>query len=64
MPLSSGRSLLAMFPKAALGASVIFAALKLIELPEFLRLQRFRRSELALALSTTVFQDFWQRNPD
>ncbi len=48
------RELLAMFPKAALGAIVIFAALKLIEFREFLRLQRFRRSELVLALFTTV----------
>jgi high affinity sulfate transporter 1 len=48
------RPLLALFPKAALGAIVIFAALKLIEISEFLRLQRFRRSELVLALSTTV----------
>ena len=48
------RELLAMFPKAALGAIVIFAVLKLIEFREFLRLQRFRRSELVLALFTTV----------
>ncbi|BCL38080.1 solute carrier family 26 protein [Nostoc sp. MS1] len=48
------RPLLALFPKAALGAIVIYAATKLIEIPEFLRLTRFRRSELFLALVTTV----------
>jgi high affinity sulfate transporter 1 len=48
------RPLLALFPKAALGAIVIFAAFKLIELPEFFRLWRFRHSEFALAL-TTIF---------
>ncbi|MBO9998887.1 MAG: solute carrier family 26 protein [Cyanobacteria bacterium SID2] len=48
------RPLLAQFPKAALGAIVIFAALKLIDVPEFRKLQRFRWSEFALALSATV----------
>ncbi|BAY09694.1 solute carrier family 26 protein [Calothrix sp. NIES-2098] len=48
------RPLLAQFPKAALGAIVIYAATKLIEIPEFIRLAKFRRSELFLALTTTV----------
>ena len=48
------RPLLALFPKAALGAIVIFAALKLIEVSEFLRLRRFRRTEFALAIITTI----------
>ncbi|MFQ4142519.1 solute carrier family 26 protein [Chlorogloeopsis sp. ULAP02] len=48
------RPLLAQFPKAALGAIVIYAATKLIEVPEFIRLGRFRRSELFLALITTA----------
>lgn len=48
------RPLLANFPQAALGAIVIYAALRLIEVPEFLRLRRLRNSELALALMTTV----------
>ncbi len=48
------RPLLAQFPKAALGAIVVYAATKLIEIPEFLRLKQFRRSELFLALTTTV----------
>jgi sulfate permease, SulP family len=47
------RPVLALFPKAALGAIVIFAAFKLIEIPEFVRLYRFRRSEFFLAIITT-----------
>ena len=45
---------LALFPKAALGALVVFAALRLIDIAEFRRLARFRRSELILALATTA----------
>ena len=48
------RPLLALFPKAALGAIVIYAATKLIEVPEFIRLYRFRRSEFILAILTTI----------
>jgi sulfate permease, SulP family len=47
------RPVLALFPKAALGAIVIFAAFKLIEISEFIRLYRFRRSEFLLAIITT-----------
>ncbi len=46
------RPVLAMFPTAALGAIVIYAALRLIDIPEFLRLHRFRPSEFRLALIT------------
>jgi MFS superfamily sulfate permease-like transporter len=46
--------LLAAFPAAALGALVIYAAIRLISPTEFLRLARFRLSELMLALMTTV----------
>jgi sulfate permease, SulP family len=49
-----GRGVLATFPSAALGALVVYAALRLINVPEFRRLARFRRSELILALATTV----------
>lgn len=42
--------LLARFPTAVLGAIVIFAAVKLIDLAGFVGLGRFRRSELLLAL--------------
>ncbi|MDJ0902635.1 MAG: solute carrier family 26 protein [Xenococcus sp. MO_188.B8] len=48
------RPLLALFPKAALGAIVIFAATRLIQVSEFIRLYRFRSSELILALITTI----------
>jgi sulfate permease, SulP family len=47
------RPVLALFPKAALGSIVIFAAFKLIEIPEFIRLYRFRQSEFFLAIITT-----------
>ncbi len=48
------RPVLALFPKAALGAIVIYAATKLIDVSEFMRLYRFRRSEFILALVTTI----------
>ncbi len=48
------RPLLVMFPTAALGALVIYAATRLVDLPEFSRLQRFRRGDYALAVFTTL----------
>lgn len=48
------RPVLALFPSAALGAIVVFAALRLVDVTEFRRLARFRRSELVLALATTA----------
>jgi high affinity sulfate transporter 1 len=48
------RPVLALFPKAALGAIVIYAATRLIEITEFIRLYRFRRSEFLLAIVTTL----------
>ncbi|MGW4965146.1 SulP family inorganic anion transporter [Nonomuraea sp. NPDC004186] len=42
--------LLADFPTAALGAIVVYAATRLVSLPDFVRLARFRRTELLLAL--------------
>lgn len=48
------RDVLATFPVAALGALVVYAACRLIEVTEFGRLSRFRRSELLLALATTA----------
>jgi len=48
------RPLLSSFPTAALGALVIYAALRLIDVAEFRRIARFRRSELVLALATIV----------
>ena len=48
------RPVLALFPTAALGAVVVYAALRLIDVGEFRRLASFRRSELVLALATTA----------
>lgn len=48
------RPVLADFPDAALGALVVYAAIRLIDVPEYRRLARFRKSELVLALSTVV----------
>ena len=45
---------LSSFPLAALGAIVVFAALRLIDFSELRRIARFRRSELFLALATTA----------
>ncbi|MFE5474164.1 SulP family inorganic anion transporter [Nocardia sp. NPDC056541] len=45
---------LAGFPYAALGALVVYAALRLIDVAEFRRIARFRRSELVLALGTVL----------
>lgn len=47
------RPVLALFPTAALGAIVIFAATKLIEISEFKRLWQFRKTEWGLAVVTT-----------
>jgi MFS superfamily sulfate permease-like transporter len=49
-----GGGVLASFPNAALGALIIYAATRLVDLPEFRRIARFRRSELVLALVTFV----------
>jgi high affinity sulfate transporter 1 len=49
-----GGPVLALFPTAALGAIVVFAALRLIDLAGFRRLYTFRRNELILALATLV----------
>jgi high affinity sulfate transporter 1 len=46
--------LLSTFPTGALGALVVYAALRLIDVGEFRRIARFRRSEFALALATCV----------
>lgn len=46
------RPMLSLFPKAALGAIVIYAALRLIEISEFNRLRCFKTSEFRLALVT------------
>jgi sulfate permease, SulP family len=47
-------SVLAAFPMAALGAVVVYAAIRLVDVGELRRFARFRRSELVLALATTT----------
>lgn len=49
-----GRGILADFPVPALGALVVFAALRLVNIAEYRRLARFRRSELLLAILTAA----------
>jgi high affinity sulfate transporter 1 len=49
-----GRDVLAHFPIAALGALVVYAAMRLINVAEFRRLARFRRSELILAVASAT----------
>jgi high affinity sulfate transporter 1 len=49
-----GRNVLAEFPIAALGALVVYAATRLINIAEYRRLARFRRSEVILALATAA----------
>ncbi|GAA0927518.1 SulP family inorganic anion transporter [Kribbella koreensis] len=46
--------LLETFPTGALGALVVYAAVRLVDVGEFRRFARFRRSELILALATCV----------
>lgn len=54
LALAVAGPLLASFPTAALGAVVVYAAVRLVDRAEFRRLGRFRRSELLIALATTV----------
>jgi SulP family sulfate permease len=48
------RPLLARFPTAALGAIVIYAALRLIDIAAFRRLLAFRRTELGIAVAACL----------
>ncbi len=52
--LLGARGVLAVFPAAALGALVVYAACQLVDVAEFRRIARFRRSELVLAVGTTA----------
>ena len=47
------RPVLARFPDAALAAVVVYAGLRLIDVGEFARIARYRRTELLIALATT-----------
>lgn len=49
-----GGTALSNFPDAALGAIIVFAASRLVDVAEFKRIARFRRSELFLALTATA----------
>ena len=46
--------LLESFPRSALAALVVWAATRLVDIPELVRIARFRISELVLALATTA----------
>jgi SulP family sulfate permease len=48
------RPVLARFPDAALAAVVVYAGLRLIDVKEFARIARYRRTELLIALATTL----------
>ena len=52
--LVAGGALLSRFPRAALGAVVIYAALRPVDIAGFRRIARFRRSEAAIAVVTMV----------
>ncbi len=45
---------LSSFPRAALGAVVVYAALRLIDIAQWRRIAQFRKSELVLAALTTI----------
>ena len=45
---------IAAFPQAALGALVVYAAIRLVDVAEIRRVARFRRSELVLLVATTL----------
>jgi len=54
LTMAFGRPILAAFPWAALGAVVVYAATRTVDIRELRRMGRFRRSELGLALATAV----------
>lgn len=54
MVLLFAHGALSLVPRAALGALVVYAAIKLVNVSEYRRFARFRRSELVLALATTL----------
>ncbi len=51
LTLVLGGGLLATFPQAALGALIVYAALRLVDAAEFRRILAFRRSEALLAVA-------------
>jgi SulP family sulfate permease len=54
LTMAFGRPILAAFPWAGLGAVVVFAATRMVDIAELRRMAHFRRSELGLAVATAV----------
>jgi SulP family sulfate permease len=54
LTVTLGPALVAAIPSAALGAVIVYAAARLVDVDEFRRLARFRRSEFGLAVATAV----------
>jgi sulfate permease, SulP family len=54
LTMAFGRPILAAFPWAGLGAVVVYAATRMIDIGELRRMASFPRSELGLALATAV----------
>jgi SulP family sulfate permease len=48
------RPVLARFPDGALAAVVVYAGLRLVDVAEFVRIARYRRTELVIALATAL----------
>ena len=54
LTMAFGRPILAAFPWAGLGAVIVYAATRVVDISELRRMARFRRSELGLALATAA----------
>jgi sulfate permease, SulP family len=54
LTMAFGRPILAAFPWAGLGAVIVYAATRVVDIGELRRMARFRRSELGLALATAA----------
>jgi sulfate permease, SulP family len=54
LTMAFGRPILASFPWAGLGAVIVYAATRVVDISELRRMARFRRSELGLALATAA----------
>jgi len=54
LTMAFGRPILAAFPWAGLGAVVVYAATRMVDIGELRRMASFRRSEVGLALATAV----------
>jgi sulfate permease, SulP family len=54
LTMAFGRPILAAFPWAGLGAVVVYAATRMVDIGELRRMAKFRRSEIGLALTTAL----------